>query len=98
MQTFIYVLKLIPRLYEDNSWTENDNKIIDEHFNRIKEDIIANKIIHVGRTLDTKENGFGLVVFYAEDINEAHAYAHSDPAVLKGIMEVSCQAYKVVHT
>jgi len=97
MQTFIYVLKLIPRLYDDNAWSENDIKIIDEHFNRIKKDIKSSKIIHVGRTLDTKDNGFGLVVFYAEDIEEALTYAHSDPAVLNGIMEVSCQAYKVVH-
>jgi hypothetical protein len=34
---FIYVLKLVPRLYDDMKWTKEDNAALDRHFSRLQE-------------------------------------------------------------
>ena len=32
---FIYVLHLLPRLYDDKNWTEEDNAVLERHFARL---------------------------------------------------------------
>ncbi len=36
---FIYVLHLVPRLYADASWTDEDKKVLQRHFVRFQEAI-----------------------------------------------------------
>ncbi len=33
---FVYVLNLIPRLHDDDSWTQEDEDIVTRHFLRLK--------------------------------------------------------------
>lgn len=96
MKEYIYILKLIPRLYDDNNWTEEDNLMIDKHYNRIKTDFYNNKIIHVGRTIDPANGGFGLVIYYAENDQKAEEYMLQDPAVEAKIMTATYHEYKVI--
>jgi uncharacterized protein YciI len=96
MKTYAYILKLESRLYEDGAWTEADHRIIDEHYQRIKRDFEVGKIIHVGRTADATGDGFGLVVFKAQDDEGAKGYAAGDPAVIAKMMSVSVKEYKVI--
>ncbi|MDD3712253.1 MAG: hypothetical protein PHZ28_02020 [Candidatus Izemoplasmatales bacterium] len=96
MKAYVYVLKLIPRLLDDNNWTDEDNLIIDKHYNRIKTDYFNNKIIHVGRTVDPTNEGFGLVIYYAENDQEAEEYMLQDPAVEAKIMTATRYEYKVI--
>lgn len=93
---YIYVLKLCERLYDDASWTDEDNIAVERHFHRIKEDYEKGKIIHVGRTTDPKNDGFGLVVFQADDLEEANQYMENDPAIIGGQMTGKVFEYKVV--
>lgn len=95
MNTYIYVLKLIPRLYNDESWTKEDESIVMDHFNKLKEDHENKKVILAGRTDKTDEDGFGIVIFKAADISEATAYMNSDPAVANGIMTAKVQKYHI---
>lgn len=37
MKQFIYVLKLDPRLYKVENWTEEDEAVVGRHFNYLKE-------------------------------------------------------------
>src|SRR5438552_8965944 len=32
---FIYVLHLLPRLYDDKNWTKEDNAVLERHFARL---------------------------------------------------------------
>jgi hypothetical protein len=47
---FVYVLHLVPRLYDDKNWTQGDMATLDRHFNRFKHAIEAGELILVGRT------------------------------------------------
>jgi len=95
MKEYIYVLKLVQRLHDDQAWTEIDNQAVNDHFLRLKTDHESGKVLHVGRTLDAV-NGFGQVVFQAENDLDAQAYALSDPAVQNGQMTVTWMEYKTV--
>lgn len=33
---FIYVLKLIPSLLDENNWTEREEKAVDDHFSMLQ--------------------------------------------------------------
>lgn len=96
MNTYIYILKLNERLYDDQAWTEEDNKILEKHFLRLKQDFEANKIIHVGRTENPKDDGFGVVIYKATDDEEAKSYMLSDPAIVNDLMSGTFKPYKVI--
>ena len=36
---FIYVLHLVPRLYDNKNWTEEDNAVLERHFARFQQAI-----------------------------------------------------------
>ena len=96
MKTYIYVLKLSERLYEDSAWTKEDNEAVESHFLRLKEDFFKGFILHVGRTEDPKNDGFGIVIFHASSIEEAEDYMLKDPAVIGKQMTATLFEYKSV--
>lgn len=94
MNTYIYVLKLSKRLQEEHAWTQNDEDALKAHFDRIKKDHQSGKIIHVGRTENPNQDGFGLVVFKANSLEEAIDYMNADPAVMGKQMSATVFPYK----
>lgn len=96
MKTYIYYLKLDPRLYDDNAWTKEDNQAVENHYLRLKEDFYKGFILHVGRTEDPTHNGFGIVIFNANNKEEADEYTKKDPAVIGKQMTAECFEYRSV--
>lgn len=96
MKTYAYILKLHPRLYDDKSWTDEDNLAVNNHFLRLQNDFKEGKVLHVGRTEDPTFEGYGFVIYQAEDDVEAKTYMEDDPAVKGGQMTATFQAYKIV--
>lgn len=94
--TYIYVLKLNEAYYDEESWTDEVNQIVEAHFERLKDDFEKGKVIHVGRTENPKDNGFGIVIYHADSDLDAKDYMENDPAILVGLMTGSYQAYKMV--
>ncbi|MEI2663731.1 YciI family protein [Rossellomorea sp. LJF3] len=92
---FIYVLKLIPRLHKEESWTGEDEGIVKRHFTRLKEMTESGVVILAGRTLNEEENAFGIVVFEANDEEQAKVMMEDDPAVKEGIMTAELFPYRV---
>jgi len=93
---YVYVLKLKKVYYTDDAWTDEVNQIIEAHFIRLKNDFETGKVIHVGRTENPKDDGFGLVIYHADHDHEAKTYMENDPAIIHGIMTGTYQKYKVV--
>lgn len=79
MKTYMYILKLSERLFLDSAWTDEDNLAINNHFLRLKNDFTKGIVLHVGRTEDPKNDGFGFVVFVAENDELAEKYMNKDP-------------------
>jgi hypothetical protein len=42
---FIYVLHLVPRLYDDKAWTEQDKAAVDRHLKNFKEAVHSGQLI-----------------------------------------------------
>lgn len=92
---FVYVLRLVPRLYSDNAWTKEDNEAVQRHFARLQKAARKKKVLLAGRTSEEGAKTFGLVIFEARNVEEATAFMKADPAVVAGIMTAELHPYQV---
>ena len=93
---FIYVLKLIPRLLNEKSWTEQDGSIVGKHFRRLQKLHQEGKIILAGRTLnETDPSQFGVVILEASTEGEARKIMEEDDAVKEKIMTAQLFPFSV---
>ena len=95
---YLYRLQLVPRLVGDADWSEKDNAIVAEHFDRLKKMLADGSLVLAGRTLNTDATAFGIVIFEAESEEEAMAVMEGDPAVRDGIMTAKLFPYRVALT
>ncbi len=93
---FIYVLHLVPRLYDDKAYTAEDKAAVDRHFNRFKEAIQSAQVILVGRTREPGDKTFGIAIFEAADEAAARKFMEADPAVAAGVMTAELHPFAVV--
>ncbi len=93
---FIYLLKLVERLHTDAGWTKDDEETIGRHFRHLKAATEGGNVIVVGRTLEAGDKTFGLVIFEADNAEQAKKFAESDPAVVEGIMTVEVRPFALV--
>ena len=92
---FIYVLHLVPRLYDDKAWTTEDKAAVGRHFNRFKEAIKSGQLILAGRTTETGDKTFGIAIFEAADESAARKFMEEDPAVVAGVMTAELHPFGV---
>lgn len=95
MREYIYVLKLIPRLYDEENWTEEDRDIVRKHFVRLKDFCDEGKVILAGKTDREYEKDFGIVIFLEENDKTAEIFMNEDPAVKYGIMTAEVFPYRI---
>jgi len=92
---FIYVLHLVPRLYSDAAWTNQDKTALDRHLTRFKHAIETGELILAGRTQEPGDKTFGIAVFEASDEAAARAFMENDPAVVAGLMTAELHPFAV---
>jgi uncharacterized protein len=92
---FIYVLRLVPRLYSDASWTKEDEMALARHFTRFKHAIETRELILAGRTREPGDKTFGIAIFEAKDEEAARKFMESDPAVVAGLMTAELHPFSV---
>lgn len=92
---FIYVLRLVPRLYSDAAWTKEDNAALERHFNRFKHAIETGGLILAGRTREPGDKTFGIAIFEANDEAAAKKFMEEDPAVVAGLMTAELHPFAV---
>lgn len=92
---FIYVLKLIPSLLDENNWTEREEKIVNKHFVELQELLREGKLVLAGRTLNMDEKTFGIVILEVDSEEEARTIMKNDPAVAEEIMTAELFPYRV---
>jgi uncharacterized protein YciI len=71
--------------------TAEENALIDEHFEYLKQGVTAGTVLLAGPCLD---NTFGLVVFRAEDDQAANAFMFNDPAVKANVMMAELHPFR----
>lgn len=92
---FIYVLKLIPILLNEENWRSKQEEIVSIHFKVLQELHKEGKLILAGRTLNMDEKTFGIVILEVESELEAQTIMKNDPAVAEGIMTAELFPYRV---
>jgi uncharacterized protein YciI len=92
---FIYVLRLVPRLYSDANWTAEDNAALGRHFNRFKDAIKSGQLILAGRTSEPGDKTFGIAIFEAPDEAAARKFMEQDPAVTDGLMTAELHPFAI---
>jgi uncharacterized protein len=92
---FIYVLRLVPRLYSDSAWTKEDNMALSQHFTRFQRAVETGELILAGRTQEPGDKTFGIAIFEATDEAAARKFMESDPAVVAGLMTAELHPFSV---
>lgn len=95
LQTYIYVLRLPERLYDPEHWTEEEKNIVSRHFSYLKKNVENGVVILAGRTEQTDETGFGIVIFLARNETDAERFMNNDPAVASEIMTGELSSYRL---
>lgn len=75
-----------------DAWTEEDNQIGTDHYNRLKQALEDGMLIFAGRSLD----GIGpaVVVFVAASEEEARAFMEEDPFVKFGLFRAELHPFR----
>jgi uncharacterized protein YciI len=89
------VLKLVPRLYDDNKWTKEDEAAVGRHFTRFQEAVKSGELILAGRTKEPGDKTFGIAIFRASDEAAARKFMESDPAVVAKLMTAELHPFSV---
>lgn len=94
-QQYVIMLKLTPRLLDDANWTEADNQAVSDHFLKLKALTEKGTVVLAGRTLNSGESRFGLVIVEVENEQEAREIMDTDPAVTSGVMTATLFPYRI---
>jgi uncharacterized protein len=76
--------------------TPEESKILDEHFNYLKDLTAKGVVLLVGRTTNTDESSFGIIIFHAESEEAARRIMESDPAVQNRVFNGVLFPFRIV--
>jgi uncharacterized protein YciI len=75
--------------------TPEEQRIVGEHFSYLQGLTERGIVVLAGRTLNTDESSFGIVIFNADSDEGANAVAECDPAVRQGVMRAQIFPYRI---
>ena len=92
---FIYVLRLVPRLYDGMTWTKEDKEASERQIIRFQEATKSGQLILAGRTREPNDKTFGIAIFRASDEAAALAFMKADFTVSAGLMTAELHPFAV---
>ena len=78
-----------------NGSTEIESRVVSEHFNYLKQLTSDGVVILAGRTQNTDNSSFGIVLFNAGTVEEAREIMLNDPAVKSKVFRAELFPYKM---
>ena len=72
-----------------------EDRIVGEHFDYLKDLSDRGIVLLAGRTLNTDRSSFGIVIFVAENDAEARNILENDPAIRAGVFRAELFPYRV---
>lgn len=91
MEEFVYLIRPNRSNFID-TMTQEEAKIMEDHFQYLKDLLAEEKLIMAGPCLD---GAFGICIFKADSWENAEAVMNHDPAVLNQLMEAELHKYRV---
>jgi len=95
VKQYVYILRLVPRLHDAAVWTDREHASVSAHFHRLQEAVERGQVILAGRTDESFDKTFGLVIFEAASHSDARAFMETDPTVKDGVMVAELHPYQV---
>ena len=92
---WLYVLRLVPRLWETTGWTDRDAQIVSEHFAYLQNLCTEGSMLVVGRTHVSMKDNIGLAIFQAETEEAAREIMNNDPVVMNNLMTAEIFPYNI---
>jgi uncharacterized protein YciI len=92
---FVYVLRVARSFHELDRWTDAETGVIGRHFARLAAATASGRVLIAGRTMEALPDTFGLVIFEADDVDDARRFMAADPAVIAGLMTATLHPYQV---
>jgi uncharacterized protein YciI len=94
MPQFLYRIQPTrPGMLAEGS-TEREASIVNEYFKYLQKLVAEGVVFMAGRTLNSDERTFGIVVFEAASESAAIALMQNDPAVKQGVMKAELFPYR----
>lgn len=75
--------------------TPAEAEIVSQHFNYLRDLADQGIVLLAGRTLNTDESTFGIVIFRAASDDDAVAIMQADPAVQHDVMQAELFPYRI---
>jgi uncharacterized protein YciI len=92
---FLYLVRLEKAMYDSTAWAPDKVKIVQDHFAYLQKLLADGILILAGRTEVEFDKTFGIVIFEANNFEEAKSIAENDPAVKGKVMNVEVYPYSV---
>jgi len=92
---YLYLIRPARIEMLSQSSTPEEDAIVAEHFAYLQRALADGVLILAGRTLNTDDKSFGIVVFRAASEEQARAVVEHDPAVRAGVMQAELYPYRV---
>ena len=92
---FIYTIKPIRLAMLSEGATADEETVLSQHFNYLQNLTTQGTVLMAARTLTTGPETFGIVIFYAQDGEEAEAIMAADPAVAQGVMQAVLFPFRI---
>jgi uncharacterized protein YciI len=92
---YIYTITLIDRLHDRKKWTAEDQEAVNKHFEYLKIQMHLGKMILAGRTQNDLKDTFGIVIFNAQDDEDAQNFMENDPSIMAGVMIGNLYPYAI---
>ena len=95
MQDYLYRIQPIRDGMLKTGATEDEKTIVGQHFSYLQELIGKGVLVMAGRTLNTDNSSFGIVVFRASSDEEARGIMLEDPAVKNKVFRAELYPYRI---
>ena len=95
MNYFLYRIQPTrPEMLRDGL-TGHEAEVVGRHFRYLEQLVSEGVVVLAGRTLNTDESAFGIVIFRAPSQAEARELMQNDPAVIGGVMRAELFPYRI---
>src|SRR2546422_2393775 len=95
LQQYLYKIQPIRDGMLKTGATEEEKRIVGEHFSYLQELIGKGVLVMAGRTLNIDNSSFGIVVFRASSDEEARGIMLEDPAVKNMVFRAELYPYRI---
>ena len=95
MPTYLYKIQPVRPAMLSEGPSEEETRITNEHFEYLKRQMEASRLILAGRTLNSDYSAFGIAIYIARDDAHMQELTAADPGVAKGLFRAEWYPYRI---